>query len=247
MKFIVLLAESLQAGSLVTWDRVDHKGNPIVRRAQPSETPKAVMCGSADEGWYAIANTEGSFTFTTTTRAETCGCCGARATYLLGSNLASCSFCVDRCRPPGPIDRNWYHNTIPVADRVDTFTRKRIMHLYGPLDVDMIRRFYATIRVSSEVDIMIGATFAEFLLDRIDADAKVIAELREQVNELQERASHATLAWQKTHYYRRLREYAAGAEAARNEIAKLREENAQMARTLDEPIGFDGGEFEEQD
>lgn len=49
---------------------------------------------------------------------------------------------------------------------------------------------------------------------QVGNDAKEIAELLE-------RASHATLEWQQTHYYKRLRYYAAEADAARQRIAEL--------------------------
>lgn len=41
-----------------------------------------------------------------------CRCCGRRATRRIGSALATCYFCEDHCRAPGPVDTNWYHGTI---------------------------------------------------------------------------------------------------------------------------------------
>jgi hypothetical protein len=56
------------------------------------------------------------------------------------------------------------------------YTREYITEYFGPLTVDNIRDFYRVIIESSEIDVMIGATYAEFLLAEI---ASLESKLRE--------------------------------------------------------------------
>ena len=55
-----------------------------------------------------------------------------------------------------------------IGKEIRTYSREWIADNFGPLTVESIREYYAAVGSSSEIDLMIGATFAEYLLGRID-------------------------------------------------------------------------------
>ena len=51
--------------------------------------------------------------------SEECRCCGEAAARYMGSPYATCDYCADHCRAPGPVDKNWYHGVITEPERSD--------------------------------------------------------------------------------------------------------------------------------
>lgn len=93
---------------------------------------------------------------------ERCRCCGAVAKHHLSSDLATCDFCTDRCRAPGPIDRNWYHGTIPpsVSGAADASAQPS----EGAEIVDLWERIDSVVRCAVNRE---GRVELEPLLDRL--------------------------------------------------------------------------------